>query len=211
VTRRAGSDLGRWIGVLLLVFLAAAFSFLNAGERVTLNVGFTMLYRISLVGLVFGAFLLGMIAMFLFGLHHDRRIRAALRASAYGATPGEDTDANEENVTQRSVPEPGRQAERADLLQPDRHSAVPPAIDRHGTEPVPPEAASMLRPSSKRVGEPMAPSKLPGNELPSSRIPDSMPTSAQGDDGHPPRTEGQDRQTATPERYDTETSREPPT
>jgi uncharacterized integral membrane protein len=85
--RRGGGDRGRWIGVAVLVLLAAVFSLLNAGERVTLNVGFTMLYRISLVGLVFGAFLLGMIAMFLFGLHHDRRIRAALRESSRRPAP----------------------------------------------------------------------------------------------------------------------------
>ena len=59
------------------------FSFLNAGERVTVNVGLTVLYRISLVGLVFGAFLLGMIAMFLFGLRQDRRIRDVLRAQGH--------------------------------------------------------------------------------------------------------------------------------
>lgn len=70
---------GRSAAVLLLVLMAGIFSFLNAGERVTLNVGFTTLYRISLVGLVFGAFLFGMVAMFLFGLRHDRRIRDALR------------------------------------------------------------------------------------------------------------------------------------
>lgn len=63
----------------MLVAAAGFFSFLNAGERVTLSLGFTTLYRISLVGLVFGAFLLGMVAMFLFSLRYDRRIRDALR------------------------------------------------------------------------------------------------------------------------------------
>jgi hypothetical protein len=60
------------------VLFATLFSFLNAGERVTLNLGFTILYRISLVGLVFAAFLLGMFSMFLFSLRHDRRVREAL-------------------------------------------------------------------------------------------------------------------------------------
>jgi hypothetical protein len=76
---RVGKAWGRWIAVALLVMVAAFFSFLNAGERVTLHVGFVTLYRISLVGLVFGAFLLGMVSMFLFGLGYDRRVRAALR------------------------------------------------------------------------------------------------------------------------------------
>ncbi len=70
---------GRWFAVSVLVAVAAIFSFLNAGERVSIDVGFTTLYRISLVGLVFGSFLLGMVAMFLFGLRHDRRVREALR------------------------------------------------------------------------------------------------------------------------------------
>jgi hypothetical protein len=80
---------GRWAGVVLLVGIAGLFSFLNAGERVTLNVGVTILYRISLVGLVFSAFLLGMVAMFLFGLRHDRRIRAALRDQRTRRAPAE--------------------------------------------------------------------------------------------------------------------------
>jgi hypothetical protein len=69
----------RWIGVAVLVLAAAFFSFLNAGERVTLDLGFTVFYRISLVGLVFISFLLGMISMFFFSLHHDRQVRDFLR------------------------------------------------------------------------------------------------------------------------------------
>ena len=74
------SSWGRRAGVVLLVVLAGLFSFLNAGERVTLNLGFTVFYRISLVGLVFSVFLLGMVAMFLFTLSHDRRVRELLRS-----------------------------------------------------------------------------------------------------------------------------------
>lgn len=73
---------GRRIAIAALVLTAAAFTFLNAGERVSLNLGFTILYRISLVGLVFAVFLVGMITMFLFGLRQDRRIRAMLRDRA---------------------------------------------------------------------------------------------------------------------------------
>jgi hypothetical protein len=69
----------RWLAVAALVAAAGVFSFLNSGERVTVNVGVATLYRISLVGLVFGAFLLGMVAMFLFGLRYDRRVREVLR------------------------------------------------------------------------------------------------------------------------------------
>ncbi|HUE95849.1 MAG TPA: LapA family protein [Longimicrobiaceae bacterium] len=79
MTRRADNPWPRRLGAAALVLAAALVSFLNAGERATLNFGFTVVYRISLVGLVFTAFLLGMVTMFLFGLRHDRRIRDALR------------------------------------------------------------------------------------------------------------------------------------
>jgi len=78
---RTGPGL-RWAGVAVLVLIAALFSFLNSSARVTLDVGFTELYQISLVGLVFGSFLLGMIAMFLFGLRYDRKVRDTLRDHA---------------------------------------------------------------------------------------------------------------------------------
>ena len=92
--RREPRAFGRWVAVAALVAAAALFSFLNSGERITLNVGFTVIYRISLVGLVFGAFLLGMIAMFLFGLRHDRRIREALREQYYRRGPEHLPDEN---------------------------------------------------------------------------------------------------------------------
>ena len=81
--RRRESAWGRWIGVATLVTAAAFFSFLNASERATLDLGFTVLYRVSLVGLVFGSFLLGMITMFLFGLRYDRKVRDALREPSH--------------------------------------------------------------------------------------------------------------------------------
>ncbi len=81
---------GRRLGISMLILVAAAFSFLNAGERVSLNMGFTTLYRISLVGLIFVVFLLGMVTMFLFGLRQDRRIRAALRNRMYDAPSSSD-------------------------------------------------------------------------------------------------------------------------
>lgn len=77
--RHLSDGWGRRVGIALLVLGAALFSFLNAGERVTLNLGVTIFYRISLVGLVFVVFLFGMLTMFLFGLRHDQRIRAAVR------------------------------------------------------------------------------------------------------------------------------------
>lgn len=70
---------GRWGTLLLVALLAGLFAYLNAGHRVTLSLGFITLYRISLVRLVLGSFVLGMITMFLVGLRHDLAMRRALR------------------------------------------------------------------------------------------------------------------------------------
>ncbi|MBA2669234.1 MAG: LapA family protein, partial [Gemmatimonadetes bacterium] len=48
-------------------------------ERITLNLGIAILYQVRLVPVVFGAFVLGMIMMFLVGLRHDLRVRRVLR------------------------------------------------------------------------------------------------------------------------------------
>ncbi len=69
----------RWAALALVVVLAGLFAYLNGGERVTLYLGFATLYRISLVGLVFTAFLIGMTVMFLVGIEHDLRVRRLLR------------------------------------------------------------------------------------------------------------------------------------
>jgi len=69
----------KWVGLALVVVLAGLFAYLNGGERVTLYLGFTTIYRISLVGLVFTAFLLGMTLMFIVGIEHDLRVRRLLR------------------------------------------------------------------------------------------------------------------------------------
>lgn len=70
---------GRFAVLAVIVILSALFTLLNSGERVPVYLGFTVLYRVSLVWLVFGAFLLGMITMMLISLGHDRRIRRALQ------------------------------------------------------------------------------------------------------------------------------------
>jgi uncharacterized integral membrane protein len=69
----------RWAILLLVAILAGAFAYLNGGERIALNLGFTVLFRVPLSIVVFGAFLLGMIVMFLLGLRHDLRVRRVLR------------------------------------------------------------------------------------------------------------------------------------
>lgn len=69
----------RWLPLLAIVLLSGLFAYFNTGERVTLNLGVTVIYQVRLVPVVFGAFVLGMIAMFLVGLRHDMRVRRHLR------------------------------------------------------------------------------------------------------------------------------------
>ena len=69
----------RWLLVALAVLLAGAFAYINSGERVSLHLGLFVLFRLPLVALLFVAFLLGMVTMFLIGLRHDKQVRRVLR------------------------------------------------------------------------------------------------------------------------------------
>lgn len=69
----------RWLPLLAVVLLSGLFAYLNGAERITLNLGLAILYQVRLVPVVFGAFVLGMIMMFLVGLRHDLRVRRLLR------------------------------------------------------------------------------------------------------------------------------------
>ena len=93
----------RWVALALAVLTAAAFAYLNASERVAIHVGFTILYQISLVGLVFGVYLLGMATMYLLGLRHDLRVRRLLR----------------EHGLEQELDEPSPEPEPAPPLPPD--------------------------------------------------------------------------------------------
>jgi uncharacterized integral membrane protein len=69
----------RWLILLGIALLSGLFAYFNAGERITVNLGFTILYRVSLARVVLGTFLLGMVTMFLVGLRQDLRLRRQLR------------------------------------------------------------------------------------------------------------------------------------
>lgn len=102
----------RWAGLAAIGAFAALFTSFNAGERVALNLGFMVLYRIPLVLLIFLAFLAGMITMFLLGLRHDMRVRRALREAGFGeqaaveeaAPRWEDDETEREDVTDPVLP-----------------------------------------------------------------------------------------------------------
>lgn len=77
----------RWIPALLVALLVAGFSWQNRGELATLHLLTTTLVQVPLVWIVLGAFLLGMLAMFLLGLRHDLRTRRELRQHPVTAAP----------------------------------------------------------------------------------------------------------------------------
>lgn len=68
----------RIVAIAMLVAVAA-FAFLNAGQRVTVDLGFHVFHHVRLTIVVYGALLLGMLAMFVLGLRHDLRVRRLLR------------------------------------------------------------------------------------------------------------------------------------
>ncbi|RMH18010.1 MAG: DUF1049 domain-containing protein [Gemmatimonadetes bacterium] len=67
------------VGVLTVVALAVLFSVLNGGQRVTLDFGLFVLYRVPVTLVAVGGLFLGMVVMFLAGIHTDLKVRAILR------------------------------------------------------------------------------------------------------------------------------------
>jgi uncharacterized integral membrane protein len=66
-------------GVLVVLFLSIAFAALNGTQRVTLRLGFTTLYQVPLTLVAFGALVVGMLLMFVSGIHSDLKVRRILR------------------------------------------------------------------------------------------------------------------------------------
>lgn len=75
MTRLAGAA-----GVLLILLLSMGFAAMNGGQRVTLRLGVTTLYRVPLTVVAFGALILGMLVMLGAGIHSDLKVRRILRA-----------------------------------------------------------------------------------------------------------------------------------
>jgi hypothetical protein len=69
----------RWLPAAAAAFFATTLAWLNRGERVAIDVGFTTFYRAPLAIVLLGVFLAGMLAMLLLSLRHDRMVRDELR------------------------------------------------------------------------------------------------------------------------------------
>jgi len=66
-------------GVALLLAFVMQFSRLNSSQRVTLDLGFWVWYRVPVLYVAFAGVFLGMVVMLLANLHTDLRVRAVLR------------------------------------------------------------------------------------------------------------------------------------
>ena len=67
------------VAIVVVVLLAMGFAAANAGSRVTLVLGFITLYRVPVTLVAFGGFFLGMVLMFITGIHSDLKVRRILR------------------------------------------------------------------------------------------------------------------------------------
>lgn len=85
---------------MLFVLVAIGFAWLNAGQRVGLHLGLFRIRSVSVTGIVFGAFLAGMLTLFLASLKSDLRTRRMLeryREALGRSAPPDPDDAPEES------------------------------------------------------------------------------------------------------------------
>lgn len=91
---------GRVLGGMLFVLVAIGFAWLNAGQRVGLHLGLFRIRSVSVTAIVFGAFLAGMLTLFLASLKSDLRTRRMLeryREALGRSAPADPDDAPEES------------------------------------------------------------------------------------------------------------------
>ena len=70
----------RWLAPAAVTLVAAAFAWLNRGERVAVDLGIATVYRAPLTVVFFLFFLAGMLSMLALGMRSDLRLRQELRA-----------------------------------------------------------------------------------------------------------------------------------
>lgn len=67
------------LGVVVVLAGTMAFAALNSGQWVTLDLGFTTLYRVPVVYIAVGGLLTGMLVMLVAGIRSDLKVRRILR------------------------------------------------------------------------------------------------------------------------------------
>ena len=104
------------LGVVSILVVSILFAALNGAQRVTLDLGVTVLYRVPLTLIGFTGLFMGMVVMLVAGVRSDLKVRAVLRQRL------EDEDREERAVIDRT---------QQDLFSP------PPQEDEGGEEEVP--------------------------------------------------------------------------
>ena len=67
------------LGVLFVLVVSIIFAALNGPQRVTLDLGFFVLYRVPLTMVGFTGLFMGMVVMLVAGVRSDLQVRAVLR------------------------------------------------------------------------------------------------------------------------------------
>lgn len=136
------------VSVLAVVIFAMAFAAANAGNRVTLELGFVTLYRAPVTLVAFSGLLLGMLVMFAAGIHSDLKVRRILRDRLAEETRKEQrwVDRNQRDLFAQD-PEPDREADR----EPDREPGpeAEPGVEPEVEPEVPPEPAAGASPEGE--------------------------------------------------------------
>ncbi len=130
-----------WVITVLLVVLGAmGFAAANAGNRVTLNLGLFTLYQVQVTLVAFSGLFVGMLVMFVTGIHSDLKIRRILRDRLAEEVRNEQTwidrsqqDLFAENAPVSSEGVGGFRAEEPDPVEPT--SAEPTSAEPTSAEP----------------------------------------------------------------------------
>ena len=104
------------LGVISVLVVSVLFAALNGAERVTVNLGVTVLYGVPLTLIGFTGLFMGMVVMLVAGVRSDLKVRAVLRQRL------EDEDREERALIDRT---------QQDLFSPR------PLVDEEGEEEVP--------------------------------------------------------------------------
>ena len=104
------------LGVVSILVVSILFAALNGAERVTVNLGVTVLYGVPLTLIGFTGLFMGMVVMLVAGVRSDLKVRAVLRQRL------EDEDREERALIDRT---------QQDLFSPR------PLVDEKGEEEVP--------------------------------------------------------------------------
>ncbi len=191
------------LAVLLVVVAAMAFAAANAGQEVTLNLGFLILYRVPVTLVAFGGLLLGMLAMFATGIHTDLKVRKILRdrLAEEARTEQRTRDVNQRDLFESPLRE-GADAAPVDRPPPPPTDPValgaapplppdppPPEGRKSSTDAVPSEAREPLSPDFDPPQAPLSETPTPG---PPENPPPSRDTPGPGQDDPSDPPEGEE-------------------